>query len=122
MEKTKADLEGSEYGEAKVKHQKNMDNYLKDIMGGIKVSKGEKLTSLISQSRFCRLKLLAVAATTMLLLCACAVQYTTFSDAMKPGMLIFRSSQHFAPPLNSTADIESKHAYCNVTLNFPILC
>ncbi|KAL6192923.1 hypothetical protein ACLB2K_034009 [Fragaria x ananassa] len=106
MEKIKADLEGSNYGEAKVKHQKNMDNYLKDIMGGIKVFKGEKLTSLISQSRFCRLKLLAVAATTMLLLCACAVQYTTFSDAMKPGMLIFRSSQHFAPPLNSTADIE----------------
>lgn len=56
--------------------------------------KTEKLKSLlIAQSRLTRLKLWALGATALLLVCACLVQLSTLSQDMRPRVLMFRSSQ-----------------------------
>ncbi|XP_048428173.1 rhamnogalacturonan I rhamnosyltransferase 1-like isoform X2 [Pyrus x bretschneideri] len=100
MEKTKGGVEGSEFGEAKVKQHK-MEHYLK-YFGGIKVDKligGSNFKGEINaQSRLCRLKLFVFTATTMLILiCVCAVQLSMLSDVTR--VLMFRSnSQTITPP------------------------
>lgn len=82
----------------------------------IRLIKTEKLkSSIIAPSRLTRLKLWALGATSVLLLCTCLVQLSTLNLEMRPRVSMFRSShQH----INSDSPLETSESSIFLSLAF----